>query len=220
MIANDDLQTKRQASETGIESPVANCANPGDEDTADDSLQGLVNQPSPETRCLSAATDRPPRKIPNPLDIRDESLLQSEALRHRTTFHTASSSTRDILHSPVITFQGIGARQDVMNHPRRTEIRPDYTSPQPLSQSRQRSRTSDTNPSDYPGIIGRNSQFSSLTSAERDHLGGAEYRAIALLAVIVPVYFFLWQFLGALGVGAYVANNRRAMTEANGLNPW
>lgn len=66
----------------------------------------------------------------------------------------------------------------------------------------------------------RNSTFYNLTEAERLKLGGAEYRAVCLLAVIVPIYFFLWQLLGGLGVGAYLARNKAAETESNGLNPW
>ena len=66
----------------------------------------------------------------------------------------------------------------------------------------------------------RNSTFHNLTEAERLKLGGAEYRAVCFLAVIVPLYFFLWQLLGGLGVGAYLARNKAAVTESNGLNPW
>lgn len=66
----------------------------------------------------------------------------------------------------------------------------------------------------------RNSTFYNLTEAERQKLGGAEYRAVCLLAVIVPIYFFLWQLLGGLGVGAYIAGNKASVAESNGLNPW
>ncbi|KAF7719536.1 Uncharacterized protein PECH_001532 [Penicillium ucsense] len=66
----------------------------------------------------------------------------------------------------------------------------------------------------------RNSSFYNLTEDERQSLGGAEYRAICLLSILVPMYFFLWQLLGGLGVGAYLANNKASVTEANGLNPW
>ncbi|KAJ6085663.1 Low-affinity potassium transport protein [Penicillium canescens] len=66
----------------------------------------------------------------------------------------------------------------------------------------------------------RNSTFYNLTEAERQKLGGAEYRAVSLLAVIVPIYFFLWQLLGGLGLGAYIARNKASEAESNGLNPW
>ncbi|KUJ23762.1 TrkH-domain-containing protein [Mollisia scopiformis] len=67
---------------------------------------------------------------------------------------------------------------------------------------------------------GRNAQFYGLTRAEREHLGGVEYRAITLLAWIVPIYFVLWQLLGSIGLGWYFANNKRSTAEENGINPW
>ncbi|KAE8446307.1 hypothetical protein EG329_012054 [Mollisiaceae sp. DMI_Dod_QoI] len=67
---------------------------------------------------------------------------------------------------------------------------------------------------------GRNAQFFGLTRAEREHLGGVEYRAITLLAWIVPIYFVLWQLFGSVGLGWYMANNKRNVAEENGINPW
>ena len=70
------------------------------------------------------------------------------------------------------------------------------------------------------GIIGRNSQFHSLTAAERERLGGVEYRAVLLLEIIVPIYFVFWQLLGCVGLGAWIALNAADTTLQNGLNPW
>ncbi|KAJ5832753.1 Low-affinity potassium transport protein [Penicillium riverlandense] len=66
----------------------------------------------------------------------------------------------------------------------------------------------------------RNSTLYNLSEMERQKLGGAEYRAICLLSIIVPTYFILWQLLGGLGVAAYLARNKASLTESNGLNPW
>lgn len=66
----------------------------------------------------------------------------------------------------------------------------------------------------------RNSSFHNLSERERQKLGGAEYRAVSLLSIIVPVYFLLWQLFGGLGVGAYIARNKAAVARSNGLNPW
>jgi Cation transport protein len=66
----------------------------------------------------------------------------------------------------------------------------------------------------------RDSKFPYLSAAEKDKLGGVEYREICLLSIIVPVYFVLWQFLGAIVVGASIAMNHASVTETNGLNPW
>ncbi|MCJ1398338.1 hypothetical protein MMC11_001536 [Xylographa trunciseda] len=70
------------------------------------------------------------------------------------------------------------------------------------------------------GTIGRNSQFYSLTAAERERLGGVEYRAIMLLEIIVPAYFVLWQLFGCIGLGAWIALNAADTTSQNGLNSW
>jgi hypothetical protein len=67
---------------------------------------------------------------------------------------------------------------------------------------------------------GRNAQFFGLTKLEREHLGGVEYRAITLLAWVVPMYFVLWQLLGCLGLGAYMAHNKADTARGNGINPW
>ena len=70
------------------------------------------------------------------------------------------------------------------------------------------------------GFIGRNSQFYSLTEAERERLGGVEYRAVKLLEIIVPLYFVLWQLLGCISIGAWIALNDADVTLQNGVNPW
>ena len=70
------------------------------------------------------------------------------------------------------------------------------------------------------GWIARNSQFHGLTLEQREKLGGCEYRAVCLLAWLVPVYFVLWQLLGALGCAAWVAYNAPNVARENGLNPW
>lgn len=67
---------------------------------------------------------------------------------------------------------------------------------------------------------GRNGQFHDLTTEEREHLGGCEYRALKVLAVVVPVYFFLWQLLGCVGLGAWMAHNQPNTARENGINPW
>jgi hypothetical protein len=70
------------------------------------------------------------------------------------------------------------------------------------------------------GWISRNSQFHGLTERERERLGGHEYRAVTLLAWLVPAYSIMFQLLGCLGCGAWVAYNRPDTATANGINPW
>jgi Trk-type K+ transport system membrane component len=67
---------------------------------------------------------------------------------------------------------------------------------------------------------GRNAHFHDLTIEERERLGGCEYQALRVLAVIVPLYFVLWQLLGCLALGAWINNNQPEPPLKNGINPW
>lgn len=82
----------------------------------------------------------------------------------------------------------------------------------------------DTRNADMHSILmdktGRKAQFHDLSKEEREQLGGYEYRALKLLSIVVPLYFALWQLLGCLSLGAWIAYNKPEVTIANGLNPW
>jgi hypothetical protein len=69
---------------------------------------------------------------------------------------------------------------------------------------------------EFSGLIGRNSQFHHLSEKERRLLGGLEYDAICVLSWLVPLYFILFQLLGAIGVGAWLQINRPGTTLTNG----
>ncbi|KJZ70575.1 hypothetical protein HIM_10043 [Hirsutella minnesotensis 3608] len=68
--------------------------------------------------------------------------------------------------------------------------------------------------------VGRNTRVPDLSTEEREHLGGCEYRALRILVFIVPLYFFLWQFLGCVALGAWMANNQPETARQNGIDPW
>lgn len=70
------------------------------------------------------------------------------------------------------------------------------------------------------GKVKRNAQFHNLTSHERESLGGTEYRALKLLSVLVPMYWFIWQFLGSISLGAWIANNQPQPAKDNAIDPW
>ena len=46
--------------------------------------------------------------------------------------------------------------------------------------------------------IGRNSQFVDLSEAQREELGGIEYRALKTLALVLVCYFFGFHLLGVV----------------------
>ena len=161
------------------------------------------------------AESREPRASGEPLSV-------NTGVTRRITFASPTSPTRRREHGRLFTMQGIGARQNLLNHPMKTPP-PIYDDLPKLNEG-----AALTTPTTRHGIygfmlngfIGRNSQFSSLTLAERERLGGVEYRAVTILAVIVPLYFILWQLLGCIGLGWYVANNRTDATKVNAENPW
>lgn len=68
--------------------------------------------------------------------------------------------------------------------------------------------------------VGRNAQFHGLTDDEREHLGGTEYRALKVLSIAVPVYFFSWQILGCIALGAWIATYQPQPALDNAINPW
>lgn len=68
------------------------------------------------------------------------------------------------------------------------------------------------------GKISRNSQIPRLTSAEREKLGGVEYKAVFFLICIVPVYWLMFTIIGMISMGAWVAVNYAALARSNGLS--
>ena len=123
----------------------------------------------------------------------------------------------------VFSMKGVGARQDLMNNPVKVERR--ETPPTPLTAVPEHEESWDWSQLIHRfriprGNVGRNSQFSGLSPHDRWRLGGVEYQTLTVLVMVVPLYFISWQFLGALGLGAWTANNARDLTDANGLNPW
>lgn len=113
--------------------------------------------------------------------------------------------------------------------PVRRRMRPPYINVQSMAAT-QNELEEDRHGGDFDGEddshlhflrkFSRNSSFHHLSERERERLGGAEYRAVSLLSIIIPLYFLLWQVLGGIGVGAYVARNKAAVARSNGLSPW
>lgn len=149
----------------------------------------------------------------------DQTTDEDDRTVRRITFTSPSSPVRIRPHARVFSMQGVGARQNIPNHPK-TSQSGYLLSPSAAVNADLGFPKVTKDHFALTGFISRNSQFSSLTLAERERLGGVEYRAVTFLSIIVPTYFFLWQFLGCLGLGAYVANNRASTARDNGLNPW
>lgn len=63
-------------------------------------------------------------------------------------------------------------------------------------------------------------ELEALSRERRDELGGTEYRALRILSIVVPAYFCVWQLLGCIALGAWIANNLPQPAYANAVNPW
>ena len=154
-------------------------------------------------------------------------------------FDGVASPARDLM-SPVLQLRrtrtklfdgsGVGAR-GFDNHPRNAQPFHRASEPSPpmgpqeLEEKRAQGRSGSLAVVDkylktINGYVGRNSQFHNLSEKERRRLGGIEYDAVSLLSVVVPLYFILWQLLGALAVGAWIQANRPEIALQNGqLSP-
>ncbi|KAL8631258.1 hypothetical protein Q9189_003022 [Teloschistes chrysophthalmus] len=148
-------------------------------------------------------------------------MLDGMPRRRGVTFSEDPSSPARIAPlARIFSMQGVGARHDLPNHPIRIPRPENFLSPVEEEHHEKTLLADLIHKFSIPGVVSRNSQFSHLSITERERLGGVEYRTLELLILVVPLYFFAWQFLGAIGMGAWVANNGRDLTETNGLNPW
>ncbi|KAL8774047.1 MAG: hypothetical protein Q9209_001155 [Squamulea sp. 1 TL-2023] len=134
----------------------------------------------------------------------------------------ASPTTKVAPLARIFSMQGVGARHDIPNHPLRNARPENILSP--VQEHQEKSKFKDLveliHHFSIPGFVGRNSHFSGLSIDDRERLGGVEYRTLEVLIIVVPLYYFSWQVLAAIGMGAWIANNGRHLTEENGLNPW
>lgn len=119
----------------------------------------------------------------------------------------------------VFPMAGVGARPDLNNHPRDVAPLTLYTEDFPVSGLKGIIRGTQKYFSSK-GVISRNSQFYGLTSAEREKLGGVEYKAVSFLSVIVSLYFCMFLILGIIGMGTWLEANHPEVSQANGLSPF
>jgi hypothetical protein len=114
--------------------------------------------------------------------------------------------------------------------------KPDQDAPNPNMQLRNRSRSrtlasfltrnkdEEEDPMPYLSwapTIGRNSNFVDLTEDQREELGGIEYRALKLLAVILVCYFVGFHLLGMVCLTPWISRDAHysKVVEEVGVNP-
>jgi Trk-type K+ transport system membrane component len=87
-----------------------------------------------------------------------------------------------------------------------------------------RNKEDDTEPMPYLSwtpTIGRNSNFVDLTEEQREELGGIEYRALKMLALILVCYFVGFHVLGMVCLTPWIMNSARysAVVRDVGISP-
>lgn len=122
-------------------------------------------------------------------------------------------------HHRVFPMAGIGARPDLHNHPRDAVPNVPLVAKDSVSGFKGMLRGTQKYMASK-GLVSRNSQFHDLTPAERDELGGVEYKAVSFLSVVVFLYFILFIIFGMIGVGGWLEANDPAVTRTNGLSPF
>ncbi|GAA5879171.1 hypothetical protein JCM8547_001603 [Rhodosporidiobolus lusitaniae] len=61
----------------------------------------------------------------------------------------------------------------------------------------------------FDAVVGRNSKFHGLTSAQQDELGGVEYRALTLLLRIVVAYWLFCQLIAVLCLAPWLTYSKK-----------
>lgn len=132
---------------------------------------------------------------------------------------TVGGTPSRLHHHRVFPMAGIGARPDLHNHPRDAIPTVPVFADNSVSGFKGILRGTQKYMASK-GLVSRNSQFHDLTAAEREELGGVEYKAVSFLSVVVFLYIILFLLLGMIGVGGWLEANDPAVTRSNGLSPF
>jgi hypothetical protein len=182
---------------------------PGDRDLAHGS-SGIDVPDESDQRCKprpkSAVTVKETPGSPTPEEpwVDDDQITVGGTVRHH--------------HHRVFPMAGIGARPDLNNHPR--DAAPNVPLYAEESVSGLKGVLRGTQKYIAKGLISRNSQFHDLTAAEREELGGVEYKAVSFLSVVVFLYFVMFILCGIIGMGGWLEANHPEVTRSNGLSPF
>lgn len=202
---SDEREASRRAS--ALELHVFPKA-PSESDSSGHDLQGQGSRLRPKTTVTVQETPAQPSFTDDQIQwVDDDQITVGDGQRHHHHHHR------------VFPMAGVGARPDLNNHPRAVTPLPLYTEDSSMFGFKGIIRGTQKYFSSK-GLISRNSQFHGLTSAEREELGGVEYKAVSLLSVIVSLYLFMFLLLGIIGVGSWLQANHPEVTRVNGLDPF
>lgn len=186
----------------------------------DDGHASKNKEPATDCETVDHPVPTPSQTTPMNNDTRSQSNLNDiDAIRWIDDDQiTIQSHTRNKIRHRVFPMAGVGARPDARDP---KDAAPSFVAEEERRPSLIESITRGPQKFFFSnGLISRNSQFHGLTASEREKLGGVEYKAICLLSIIVPLYFILFNMLGFVGLGTWVAVNRPSIARENGLSPF
>ena len=140
------------------------------------------------------------------------------AFRTDTVFNRSAHNVPEPMRHSFFSFTGVGATASSSLHARSTSA----SAPKMIRTGMPSGFVGKPTDAWFPssGWMSRNSHFHGLSVEDRKHLGGCEYSAILFLSFLVPVYFVVWQLLGCLSLGAWVASHRASTARENGIDPF
>lgn len=200
---SDEREASRRASTLELQNAFEMDSREGESSSND--VKGELCKPRSKSTVIVQQTPTSPSNDDQVLWLDDDQVTVSDTQQHHH-------------HHRVFPMAGVGARPDLDNHPRDVPPLALYTEEsmfgfKGLIRGTQKYFSS-------KGLISRNSQFHGLTSAEREELGGVEYKAVSLLSWIVSLYFFLFLLLSVIGIGTWLQLNHPEVTRVNGLDPF
>jgi len=140
------------------------------------------------------------------------------AFRSDTVFNRSAHNVPEPMRHSFFSFTGVGATASSSLRTRSTSA----SAPRMLRTGMPPRFVGKPKDAWFPssGWMSRNSHFHGLSVEDRKHLGGCEYSAVLFLSFLVPVYFVVWQLLGCLSLGAWVASHRASTARENGIDPF
>lgn len=198
-----------------------------DEKPAARSVTPPARSGGPEMNGISSLTGEPLDRTDSPEDVPrvPQSPAQTSGIQWRsdTRFNPRHPARAPTLSRKVRTglfnAQGVGARPSASLQPSLSRHTTVQVERPPATANAHPHRDITRYLETMGGWISRNSQFHGLTEEEREKLGGYEYRAVKYLSWLVPLYFILWQLLGAIGCATWILSQRPDSARDNGLNP-
>lgn len=189
------------------------------------STNGYPNSGTPPTVQGKDLYDGDPAYLSAPSQPEKVQIIESPHPRNQDGDSIVLTPSFRRTHKRVFTGGGVGARSNLYNHPRNAApIIPvaDNIDDEEKGEMKRHDSLAflDKYLKGFNGLVGRNSQFHGLTEKERRELGGLEYDALIFLSYLVPMYFILFQLIGAIAMGAWFHVNMPEVTRQNGLNPF